>query len=61
MYTNPRKFPGPGDEETWPPYSGHPNDPRAPAEDDEDDRLADIDDDCGCDDDYVCVRHRRGF
>ena len=20
--------PGPGDEETWPPYSGHPHDPR---------------------------------
>ena len=23
-----RNFPGPGDEATWPPYSGHPNDPR---------------------------------
>ena len=23
-------MPGPGDEATWPPYSGHPNDPRAP-------------------------------
>lgn len=21
---------GPGDEATWPPYSGHPNDPRDP-------------------------------
>jgi len=25
-------FPGPGDPETWPSYSGHPNDPRAPAD-----------------------------
>lgn len=23
-------LPGPGDEATWPPYSGYPNDPRAP-------------------------------
>ena len=27
---------GPGDEATWPAFSGHPNDPRAP-EDDSDD------------------------
>lgn len=26
-------LPGPGDEATWPPYSGHPNDPRAPIDD----------------------------
>lgn len=25
---NPNNLPGPGDEVTWPPYSGHPNDPR---------------------------------
>jgi hypothetical protein len=34
--------PGPGDEATWPPFSGHPNDPRNPYDwedfqDDEDD------------------------
>jgi hypothetical protein len=27
-------MPGPGDPETWPAYSGHHNDPRAPDEDD---------------------------
>ena len=27
-------MPGPGDPETWGPYSGHPLDPRQPAEDD---------------------------
>lgn len=25
-------LPGPGDVTTWPAYSGHPNDPRAPLE-----------------------------
>lgn len=28
-------MPGPGDPETWPPYTGHPNDPRADDEEDE--------------------------
>lgn len=27
---NYQNLPGPGDEATWPPYAGHPNDPRAP-------------------------------
>lgn len=27
---------GPGDEATWPPYSGNPNDPRAPDHDEDD-------------------------
>ncbi len=31
--------PGPGDAETWPPFSGHPHDPRTP-EDDSDDTTA---------------------
>lgn len=31
---NPNMAPGPGDPVTWPPYSGHPNDPRAPLDDD---------------------------
>lgn len=26
----PSMLPGPGDEETWPPYAGHPKDPRTP-------------------------------
>lgn len=40
--------PGPGDEATWPPYSGHPNDPRNPGIDDDDyerminDRIDDL-------------------
>ncbi len=29
-----RNMPGPGDEETWSPYSGHPLDPRQPLEED---------------------------
>lgn len=32
-------IPGPGDEETWPPYSGHPNDPRSPEEFDDEEEL----------------------
>lgn len=41
--------PGPGDEATWPPYSGHPNDPRDPDDgsqehDEDDDPEPDIDD-----------------
>lgn len=28
------RIPGPGDEATWMPYSGHPLDPRAPLDDD---------------------------
>ena len=28
--TNPIAMPGPGDEITWGPYTGHPGDPRAP-------------------------------
>lgn len=31
--------PGPGDAETWPPFAGHPHDPRTP-EDDSDDTTA---------------------
>jgi hypothetical protein len=31
-----RDLPGFGDEATWPPFSGHPNDPRHPGYDDED-------------------------
>ncbi len=31
-----RDLPGFGDEATWPPYMGHPNDPRGPSCDDED-------------------------
>lgn len=27
-------LPGPGDSATWEPYSGHPNDPRAPLDED---------------------------
>lgn len=30
---------GPGDAETWPPFAGHPHDPRTP-EDDSDDTTA---------------------
>lgn len=30
--------PGPGDPETWGPYTGHPNDPRAQEHDDNEDR-----------------------
>ena len=32
MYGHPNcnRMPGPGDEETWPSCSGHPNDPRTP-------------------------------
>ena len=30
---NPTNCPGPGDEATWPAYAGHPNDPRAPDDD----------------------------
>lgn len=30
-----RDLPGFGDEATWPPFSGHPNDPRHPGYDDE--------------------------
>jgi len=33
--------PGPGDAETWPPFSGHPHDPRTP-EDDSDDTTAEL-------------------
>lgn len=33
---------GPGDEATWPPYAGNPNDPRAPEPTDEE--LAEQDD-----------------
>jgi hypothetical protein len=36
-------LPGPGDEATWPAYSGHPNDPRGPLDDGEDEE--DIDED----------------
>ncbi len=36
---NNRFLSGPGDSETWPPFVGHPNDPRAP-EDDSDDTTA---------------------
>lgn len=32
-------FPGPGDEATWPPYYGHPNDPRAPLDEEEDNLI----------------------
>lgn len=28
--------PGPGDAETWPPFAGHPHDPRTPDGDDDD-------------------------
>ena len=30
---------GPGDSATWPPFAGHPHDPRAPMDDDEDPTL----------------------
>jgi len=30
---------GPGDEATWPPFAGHPNDPRAPDDGDDDTTL----------------------
>ncbi len=33
---NKRFLSGPGDSETWPPFAGHPHDPRTP-EDDSDD------------------------
>ena len=33
--------PGPGDAETWPPFSGHPHDPRTP-DDDSDDTTAEL-------------------
>jgi hypothetical protein len=29
-------LPGPGDETTWPPYYGHPNDPRNDNQDEKD-------------------------
>ena len=34
MKYTPQNMPGPGDEATWGPYTGHPGDPRQPAEDD---------------------------
>ena len=34
---------GPGDSATWPVFAGHPNDPRAPIEADEDTALETID------------------
>ena len=30
--SNSRDLPGPNDPECWPPYAGHPNDPRGPVE-----------------------------
>ena len=39
--------PGPGDSETWPPFAGHPHDPRAP-EDDSDDTTAELIADVRC-------------
>lgn len=33
--------PGPGDAATWPPFSGHPLDPRVP-DDDDDDTTAEL-------------------
>jgi hypothetical protein len=35
-----RDLPGFGDEATWPPFSGHPNDPRHPGYDDEEEEGA---------------------
>ena len=35
---------GPGDSATWPPFAGHPLDPRAPIENDEDYTLDTIND-----------------
>ncbi len=45
MKVNYRNAPGPGDEVTWPPYSGHSLDPRGPLDLDDEPDLSEIIDD----------------
>ncbi|CAK0774313.1 hypothetical protein CCP4SC76_5850012 [Gammaproteobacteria bacterium] len=43
-YTDCNNLPGYGDEITWPPYAGHPNDPRRDKdEDDDEDETSNLD------------------
>lgn len=44
---NPYNMPGYGDACTWPPYSGNPNDPRAPEPPEDDDDYEECDDGTG--------------